>query len=115
MENQVNIEELHITIFKSEKPFEFDGNQEDLLEPLDYNTVEIDYWNPKGDKMVLKVKSQFCDDIFESLNTDNKFVHDNYVAHITLARNLSPEQIQNLPERNKVIELKTYPIITSVF
>lgn len=114
-ENQVNLDDIHITIFKSFDLFQFNDNKSDLLEALDNNTVEIDYWTPKGNQMVLKVKSQFCDDIFESLKKNTKPIYEDYISHITIARDLPEDVLNKLPVRNTKIDLKYYPIITSIY
>lgn len=114
-ENQVNLEDLHITIFKSTDLFSFEENQPQLLQTLDFNSVEIDFWNKKGDQLVLLVKTQFCDDIFESLAKKHKPLYENYIPHITIARDLPVEVIKTLPERLTKLDLKYYPIITSVY
>lgn len=114
-ENQVNLDDIHITIFKSSELFDFDEQQKNILEALDFNTVEIDYWSPEGDQMVLKVKSQMCNDIFENLKGKVKPIYDDYISHITIARNLPIDVLNKLPVRNTKIDLKYYPIITSIY
>lgn len=114
-ENQVNLDDLHITIFKSAELFDFNSDEKNLLEALDFNEVEIDYWTPTGNQMILKVKSQFCNDIFESLQKIAKPVYDDYIPHITIARDLPVEVLNTLPERLTKVKLKYYPIITEVY
>ena len=114
-ENQVKLDDLHITIFKSNDLFEFNENSKNILEALDFNEVEIDYWSPAGNQMILKVKSQFCNDIFDSLQQIANPIYEDYIPHITIARDLPVDLLNKLPERLTKVKLKYYPIITEVY